>query len=130
MLWNVRRSSRRLLLENQGGLAVLRVVVVSSETERSGLATAETGVAWKTRLTGRWLQPMARSASSVRTVPARSGVCTYLRTSLSQAPVSAGGGGVWSHLTLPGSLCSGLSGWLTKGSSDPQPAFEEPGSMV
>ena len=45
VLWNVRRSYLSLLLENQGGLAVLRVVVVFSATERSGSATAGVGVA-------------------------------------------------------------------------------------
>ncbi len=65
VLWNVRRSYLSLLLENQGGLAVMSVVVVISETERPGSATAGVGVAWKSRLNGRWLQPMARSVSSV-----------------------------------------------------------------
>ena len=88
VLRNVRRSYLSLLQENQGGWALLSGVVVFSETERSGSATAGIGVAWKRRLNGRWLQPVARSVSSVRTVPARSGVCTYLRTSLSQASVS------------------------------------------
>ena len=78
MLWNVRRSYLSLLQENQGFWAILSVVVAFSEAERSGSATAGTGVAWKTRLNGRWLEPVARSASSVRTVRACSDVCTKL----------------------------------------------------
>ena len=58
-------SLRNLLLENQGGWAVLSVVVVFSEAERSGSATAGVRVAWKSRLNGRWLEPMARPASFV-----------------------------------------------------------------
>ena len=69
---------RHLLQENQGGWAVLSVVVAFSEAERSGSATAGIGVAWKTRLNGRWLQPVARPVSSVRTVPAHGDFCTRL----------------------------------------------------
>ena len=71
-------SLRNLLLENQGGWALLSGVVVFSETERPGSATAGVGVAWKSRLNGRWLQPVARPVSSVRTVPAHGDFCTRL----------------------------------------------------
>ena len=71
-------SLRNLLLENQGGLAVPSVVVVFSQAERPGSATAGVGVAWKSRLNGRWLQPVARPVCSVRNVPAHGHVCTRL----------------------------------------------------
>ena len=69
---------RHLLQENQGGWAVLSVVVAFSEAERPGSATAGIGVVWKSRLNGRWLQPVARPVTSVRTVPARGDVCRHL----------------------------------------------------
>ena len=58
-------SLRSLLLENQGGWAVLSVVVAFSEAERPGSATAGRGMVPKRWLNGRWLEPVARSVSSV-----------------------------------------------------------------
>ena len=69
---------RSLLQENQGGWAVLSVVIVFSEAERTGSATAGTRVTWKARLNGRWLEPVARSVSSVRTVSVHGDGCTHL----------------------------------------------------